>query len=155
MKWFITTGSGLTAHSAHATLDDALRCVHDSIIHGKPRQPIKYRADTGDDNCVSDGTLTLISWDAPTRQMTPDEATELAKAKGHGAEIAAAWRECPPMTTDTEATARRVTFVNEPVDSVSICCEDRHRQYLDRAGRAGNDVAERRAEFEKMLAQVD
>lgn len=148
MTWLISTGTGLTPHSAHESLEDAMRCVHDKIVRGREDfDSVKWDATTGDDNGASDGTLTLLSWNAPSRKMTAEEIDKAATR------VRKAWRKCPPLTTDWERTERIVTFIGERTDCVSICREDRHRQYLQRAGLL-NDVTERTQAFENLVAAV-
>ena len=161
MRWLISLGHGLTSHSAHDSLDEALRCVHQEILRGRPEfDSIQWEAVTGDDHGVSDGTLTMLSWDAPKRKMTAAEidahwrVNESSPGIRDRRRCARQWRECPPNVTDWDRTHRLVIFLGQfegqGVESVSICREDRHRQYLQRAGRC-NDVAARSAEFEALM----
>ena len=160
MRWLITIGHGLTPHSAHDSLDAALRCVHDEILRGAGFDSIHWTASTGDDNGVSDGTLTLLSWSAPSREMTTAEidahwrVMESSPGIRERRRCAKHWREFPPNVTDWERTHRIVRFVGQfvgqGIESVSICREDRHRQYLQRASQC-NDVADRSAAFEALI----
>lgn len=146
MTWLIFTDSGSMMHSAHPTLEAATRCVYNKIVRGREFRPLSYEADTGDDHCESDGSLTGLRWRAPVRKMTVAEITEQAPPR-----FRKSWLAGPPMVTDWERASKLVVFVGEPVASVSIYREDRYRQYLDRASIC-NDVSQRRTELEAAMA---
>ncbi len=152
MNWIIQTGSGLKPHSAHPSLDAALRAVHANILRGRADfDQIKWEAFTGDDNGVSDGTLTLLSWVAPSRPMTDEEIDSRATSGQIDKRTAKAWKKIKPRCTDWDFVGRAFQFVGEPTEYVSICREDRHRQYLQRASQL-NDVTDRVAALNELVA---
>lgn len=155
MNWIIQTGRGLKTHSAHPSLDAALRAVHANIMRGRADfDQIKWEAFTGDDNGVSDGTLTLLSWIAPSRPMTNEEIDAKESSGQIDKRTAKAWKKIKPRCTDWDAVGRAFQFVGEPTDYVSICREDRHRQYLARAGEL-NDVTDRVADLDNLTKPKD
>lgn len=149
MNWIITTGFGLVPHSMHPSLDVALRAVHRDLLRGRGFDSIKFEATTGDDNGASDGTLTMLSWYAPSRTMTKEEIDAKVASKEISRKTAAAWKKVGVTVTDWERTHRIVEFLGEPTELVSICREDRHRQYLARAAQC-NDVRDRVAQLDEM-----
>ena len=150
MRWFITTGGGLAPHSAHDSLDAALQCVHLRLLRGKGFDSVRFEASTGDDNGEGDGTITLLDWHAPSRAMTNDEIDEKVRSGEITKKIGTHWKKVKVNVTDWERANRIVEFVTEPVDSVAICREDRHRQYLQRASIC-NGKTKDIADFESLI----
>ena len=91
----------------------------------------------------------MLSWYAPSRKMTDEDILQYLEAGQIDKRTARGWKKLRPNVTDWERTHKMVQFVGDPVEIVSICREDRHRQYLARAGQL-NDVSDRLATLNEM-----
>jgi len=130
--WLVLVENEIYQREISSSLEEATRYVFENLVRPVNRRPFNYESQIDDF-----GKIDFLSWAAPSRAMTKQEAIE------SGNLFAKNWikSKCMPLVPDFEKAALHVNFLQEPISSVQLIRADRYAGYLN------NDCIKQKEDF--------